>query len=318
MYTTSTTSSLITEQPLRSLFAPSWSRRTTKWPDSERSSGRELEPLDKSHKCWEIIGPVLDLSTRILSQVRELLNERHACLTEAEPIIAPVVFGLYMTGRRKEQSSPVLLFSCIRPLPRRRAKELVKESRILANYPAIRLADSKRPPQALELLKILGGETGSWANNTERHENGVQYIYCLPMDTRASGFPVLTKNKSGGFRKTTIGGIVVLSGKYYGLTAAHPFFESRFEGDREAESDPSDMECEFDTESESSGNEPDVLSNFPASYEYSKPIARNSQTSHGQDSISRPFPPVLSSRPHPTSLGVYLSLLALIVANEDR
>ena len=155
-----------------------------------------------------------------------------------------------MTGRRKEEANPTLLFSCSRVQPRRRAKEVVKQSKVLQDHPAIRLAHSKRPPQALRPFRLLVGPM----KRVER--GGVETfgeVYCISPVDRTCGVPVLISRKDGSFRKATIGGIVQLDDKYYGLTVAHTFVDDGFQSTGESDDDFSDMECSFDSDDDLSG-----------------------------------------------------------------
>ena len=222
------------------------------WPEPELSIGRELEALDSSHRCWDIKGPVLDLATRIYGAVQEELDLRSAYLVERERVHKPVLFQMYMTGRRSQDANPTLLFSCSREQPRRRAKEVVKDSGILREHPAVRLAHSKRLPQAPTPFRILVGSM-----KRIQTEGGGLFgdVYCISPVDRTCGVPVFTRRKDGSFRKATIGGIVQFGDTYYGLTVAHTFVhdESKFAEDGDDES--SDMECSFDSDDDFSTKE---------------------------------------------------------------
>jgi hypothetical protein len=231
------------------MFVPVWGRAKPKWPQPELSIGTELEAPDRSHRCWDIKGPVLELATSMYREVKRELDLRSDYLTAGEPIICHVVFGMYMIGRRKEEANPTLLFSCSREQPRKRAKEVVKESGILRDHPAVRLAHSKRLPQSRMPFRILVG-----------HMKGVSAgaidafgeVYCISPVDRTCGVPVFMRRKDGSFRKATIGGIVQLGDTYYGLTVAHSFVDDGFEINDASDDGSSDMECSFDSDDDDS------------------------------------------------------------------
>jgi hypothetical protein len=132
----------------------------------------------------------------------------------------------------------------------------VKESRILEEHPAIRLADSKRPPQALRPFRVLVGETRPFGSIETRPDQFLERIYFISPAERACGVPVLTRRKDGVFRKTTIGGTVIVGDIHYGITVAHAFLESDSKNSEDLEEESSDIECEFDDDSESAAANP--------------------------------------------------------------
>jgi hypothetical protein len=249
--TASTASSSVTQAG--SWFAPTWTWTKPSWPQPELSIGRELEALDRSHRCWDIKGPVLELATKICGAVQRELDLRAEYLVERERIRKPVLFRMYMTGRRKEEANPTLLFSCSREQPRKRAKEVVKESGILREHPAVRLAHSKRLPQAPTPFRILVGPMNKIAT-----EGGGLFgeVYCISPVDRTCGVPVFVRRKDGSFRKATIGGIVQLGDTYYGLTVAHTFVDDGFESAEDSDDDSCDMECSFDSDDDNSSEDP--------------------------------------------------------------
>ena len=236
------------------MFVPTWTWTKPAWPQPELSCGRELEALDGSHRCWEVTGPVSGLAKTIYGEVKNLLDLRSDYLIERERIIEPVLFSMYMTGRRKEEANPTLLFSCTRIQPRKRAKEVVKESGILKDHPAIRLAHSKRPPQALRPFRILVG------SSKDINQGGTfGEVYCISPVDRTCGVPVVMRRKDRSFRNATIGGIVQLDNTYYGLTVAHAFDDDTGEGASDSDEGFSDLDCSFDSEGDFS--EPEVPEN---------------------------------------------------------
>jgi hypothetical protein len=249
--TSSTASSSVTEAPRR-MFVPTWTWTKPSWPQPELSIGRELEALDSSRRCWDIKGPVLDLATKIYSLVQKELDLRSDYLVERERIRKPVLFRMYMIGRRQEDANPTLLFSCSREQPRKRAKEVVRDSGILREHPAIRLVHSKRLPQTPMPFRILVGSM-----EKIQAEGGGLFgeVYCITPVDRTCGVPVFTRRKDGSFRKATIGGIVQLGDIYYGLTVAHTFIDDDLENTEESDDDSLGMDCSFDSDDDFSAEE---------------------------------------------------------------
>jgi len=127
----------------------------SKWPEPHLSIGAQCNPLGRN-QCWEVIGPAREISGHIFEATRNLLNSRSDYLNEGEREQCMVVFGLYMVGKNKDKACPTLLFSCESKRPRRRAIELAKGEELLKAFPSIKLAESLRPPQSLEVPTLLG------------------------------------------------------------------------------------------------------------------------------------------------------------------
>lgn len=131
------------------------------------------------------------------------------------------MFGLYMIGDDGNRASPTLLLSCERKGPRQKALKLVKESRILSGFPGVRLAESIRPPSVIQAPVFLGG-----AENHLDSEEEPDIVYWSPSEFNC-GIPVHIRERIGldswSSYEATIGGIVCLDGRPYGLSTAHSF-----------------------------------------------------------------------------------------------
>ena len=127
-----------------------------------------------------------------------------------------------MVGRKKRKSNPVIFFCCDDVSTRVKARDAVKSSAIMKDYPAIRLGhvpfapESKARPVFLtrteETVLLEGEKNGQFRravfNPQAKSSNGVQII--------------IAGNTEYPFTTTaTVGGFISLKGKIYGLTAAH-------------------------------------------------------------------------------------------------
>lgn len=191
------------------------------WPSPHLSLGKKCSPFGRK-ECWEVTGPAQVISSDLFGAVRTLLNSRNEYLNEKEPKPCFIMFGLYMIGDDGAHASPTLLLSCERKAPRRKALKLVKESGILSEYPGVRLAESIRPPSVIQAPVFLGG--------AEEHLYVIEEdpdIVCWSPSKFTCGIPVHGRERAGpdsySSYEATIGGVVYLDGKPYGLSTAHSF-----------------------------------------------------------------------------------------------
>ncbi|KAH7416641.1 hypothetical protein BKA64DRAFT_636042 [Cadophora sp. MPI-SDFR-AT-0126] len=191
------------------------------WPSPHLSLGKKCSPFGRK-ECWEVTGPAQVISSDLFGAVRTLLNSRTEYLNEKESKPCFIMFGLYMIGDDGAHANPTLLLSCERKVPRRKALKLVKESGILSGYPGVRLAESIRPPSVIQAPVFLGGAEENLYVGEEDPD-----IVEWPPSKSICGIPVYGREQIGpdsySSYEATVGGVVCLNGKPYGLSTAHSF-----------------------------------------------------------------------------------------------
>jgi hypothetical protein len=81
--------------------------------------------------------------------IKKLLDARVDELEENDPVAGHIlVYRMYMIGKEEATARPTLLFSCQSARMRRRAIKFMKESRMLKDHPAVKMAESSTPPTA--------------------------------------------------------------------------------------------------------------------------------------------------------------------------
>jgi hypothetical protein len=231
--------------PFTMRLAVSRSPSVAPWPSPQLSLGDKCSPFG-SQKCWEVTGPAEAISSDIFAAVRTLLNSRTEYLNEKEAKPCFVMFGFYMIGDDEAHASPTLLLSCERKGPRRKALKLVRESDIIAKKPGVRLAESVRPPLVMQPPILLGSQRGT--RTVSPHD----ILYWHPR------IPVCGVSVYWGWvehqesfsenavylSRTTVGGIVCIGNKAFGLSTAHGF--CRQDINTAAPDDDSDFDFSFD------------------------------------------------------------------------
>jgi hypothetical protein len=241
------------------------------------------------NECWQAIGPAGEMYKELSKDIKRLLEERAEYIDEGEPVIKQITFRLYMTGRRRSCARPTIMICCERPIPRRRARELIKESAILDNYPGVILGDSSHPPdfaQSPVQLALHNPSTYGYPSAADT----LTTIFCQPSQDLC-GLEIFIGGKGGSapLRKATIGGILRSEDRYYALTVAHVFddvtaslqapkaIDFEFDIDEQSESETEDVEF---VEATSGGSRtPDSATVGHHFAPYNSPSG-NSSTSH--------------------------------------
>lgn len=228
-------------------------RKRIPWPSPELSIGEDwcvMPGLIMSRKCWEAIGPAREIMNQIYTPIRNLLQQRNEYLQEGTSTPRAIIFSMYMIGRTAETANPTIVFSCENKEPRKRARKIIEESRLLNDYPGVILGDSSRPPvlsrPAVPLASHgLGGESqvSSISDLSMEHRTS---IYYSPPIRHDDGISVSMRSATQEFRQATLGGFVCVGGKVFGLTVAHMLDD----GPEVSPSDCDAMEFSIDYEDE--------------------------------------------------------------------
>lgn len=188
--------------------------KQNQWQQPEVSVGESCGSLGMLGriKYWLVKdkSPVALAWKTISSQIRSYLEDQNEHLIFGD---SPLIFEIFMIGRKPENSSPTILFSCENKESRLLAIDLVHKKGILASYPGILMAGSSRSPRQLagEERDLLRLPLGVYLNGP----------------VSGCGISILVShNPKSPPRKATLGGILCIENQYYGLTTAHSFMET--------------------------------------------------------------------------------------------
>ena len=165
----------------------------------------------KGTQCWEAVGPAGDARNKLCPHIKELLENNEELLEQGEEKPRGVCFNMWMEGKNPAKSQPIIVISSKSRRQRTRAKELLKQSQLLEEYPGIKIKALEKQPA----IYSAGGQ----------EENAVQGdtlndIYIHNQSSDACGAPI----SFGGSRLATLMGVVMIGSVYYGLTAQHARF----------------------------------------------------------------------------------------------
>ena len=206
------------------------------WPDPERSIGRECSKIS-GLRCWEATGPALEIMNKLSIPIKEMLDNYQEILEQGELKPRAVSFHMWMIGTVASAANPTIVFSSKSRRQRTFAKVLLKESKLLDNYPGIRIKTLDKAPaiyQAADSNLNVDGE--------EVSDDG---IYMVDDSRGVCGSLVAFGNS----KLATMGGVILIDNVHYGFSAQH----ARFDYIRERQcltSEPADAPC-FDDDSDS-------------------------------------------------------------------
>ena len=220
------------------MFSKILSRRSEKscWQYSADAFGPLCTQVG-AQSCWFVAGPALALHDSIAAQVDDFLSRNQEEIIRGEAKATMVCWNLYMVGNNPTTARPMLVITSKSSRQRQYAKALLKESKLLEDYPAIRIRTVAKVPAQLK-----GGSTSSATSNSSFGSS----IFLAPGSLTLSGALVSV----GGKGLATVGGIVKIGATFYGFTAHHPGLGiSRWE-----EEDSADF-YDFDEDSDSDDDE---------------------------------------------------------------
>jgi hypothetical protein len=120
----------------------------SRWPDAESCCGVLLCVFDNKDKCWEATNGVRSAyNDSLRSAIDEILDDNEDHLGEDARYRPFFCHSIYMVGRKKKRSNPVIFFCCEDSPLRVKARDVIKANSVTRRYPAIRLGHTSFPPE---------------------------------------------------------------------------------------------------------------------------------------------------------------------------
>lgn len=195
------------------------------WPNATASIGPECLIVN-GLGCWQVVGPALEIMAKLSRPVEELLNKHQEDLEHGECKPSAISFNMRMIGSCPSSAIPTLVISSRNRKKRTLAKALIKQSKLLNEYPGVRVKTLDKKPAV-----YTGGE---------------DEVYILDDSHGLCGAPIIF-GRSG---IATMGGVLSIGGAQYGISVQHARFESiEEEGDGADENKLPCFDEDSDTES---------------------------------------------------------------------
>jgi hypothetical protein len=123
-------------------------RLVPRWPDPRSCCGVLFCVFENKDKCWEATNGVRSTyNDSLRSAIDEILDDTEDLLGQDARYRPFFCHSIYMVGRKEKRSNPVIFFCCEDAPLRIKARDVVKTSAIMRNYPAIRLGHASFPPE---------------------------------------------------------------------------------------------------------------------------------------------------------------------------
>ena len=176
---------------------------------------------------WDITGQGLEQTKSLKPAVKKLLDDHNDSLAQGQKVPVTVMFDVFMIGGSEISAAPTLVVICQQKGPRLAVIDVIRGSRVLDSYHGVRLGGCSQHPRYPGVYMPQSIATGPIAAGTMlpvgskvlcergvRHSMGGMRVY-------------IPQQRSGMFRKATIGGFLGLEKKHnswvLGLTVAHAF-----------------------------------------------------------------------------------------------
>jgi hypothetical protein len=216
----------------------SWTRglKDTKprWDNSQESTGTFYRKMGRDSSCWEAVGKARELFVLIAAEIKVYL-EKHS-----DPVPFPVTWTIYMIGRTRETSEPMIMFCCRDLCSRKQVRKTVEESGILNQHQDVTVGDASRPPDFDQLVQLadedlesvrLGLSNANLIPESIRVLDEKEYANKFAYAEQAGPFfgkPITVPiHKKDGIvssvRRATAGGVLRSGERSFYLTAGHVF-----------------------------------------------------------------------------------------------
>ncbi|KAH6672958.1 hypothetical protein B0J14DRAFT_60820 [Halenospora varia] len=180
------------------------------WPLPELSIGERSGSIGflGKYKCWKVKdkSPAHEIWKKVSKPILELLEDQFEHLEAKDQHLQIEIF---MIGKGIATACPTILFSCLTKTCRQRAMELVEKCSILAPYPGVRTAACSKMPRPLAKDMLPTPWLAGVYASGPVHQMGVS---------------ILVVRENGSLpRRATMGGIITLNKRRYGVTVKHVF-----------------------------------------------------------------------------------------------
>lgn len=221
-----------------------------KWDNPQASIGKQVAAT-RIKTIWEASGPALELfEQRIFHAIEETLNLNKEHLDSEEESSHTISFHLWMVGRKPESAQPTIIFTSKSAALRTKVVKVIKEDRVLAEFPGIALKSMNRMPaipmgyQSNSAFSSSGSAFPRSSTTNEINPFDIDMLQTSRTSRSAISGPSSVRDASpllvealaseqvcgtplliDGRYEATMGGIVKINDLYFGFTVVHsPLF----------------------------------------------------------------------------------------------
>ncbi len=169
--------------------------------------------------------------------IKDLLDKHQEILEQGELKPRAISFHMWMIGSAANAANPTIVFTSKSRRQRTFAKALLKDSKLLSEYPGIKIKTLDKAPAVYQ-----AAEAHLDADGNSISDHGIYMID----DSRGTCGSLVA---FGSSRLATMGGVILIDGVHYGISAQHT--RSSYLRDRQLlQNELGDVPC-FDDDSDS-------------------------------------------------------------------
>jgi hypothetical protein len=206
--------------------------------------------------CWEATGEVQRIyNCSLSSRINEILEDTEDFWAQSARCRVFFCHSVYMVGREKEKSNPVIFFCCENGSLRMKARDVIKANLNMSEYPAFRLGHTPLPPEFTARPRFATGngmQARQPSQEVVRLRNDLggpvphEVFLRSPTNVLCGVQVVIDGDRQGGhWIEATVGGVIALNGRVFGLTAAHGLLDDFRVLDKEDEEEDAQI-TEYD------------------------------------------------------------------------
>jgi hypothetical protein len=148
--------------------------------------------VPSENRCWEAVRPAKEQFGQVLEPIQNFLSSQHEQLSKGISARKALLLDIYMIGPTAEQARPTIIFTCENKTQRQLAQKLVRNSKLLDQYPGFSLGESARSLRLTMSPQPLGSD-GDATVKGERNLSEYLVFYSPPLE-EIYGIPIFIQN----------------------------------------------------------------------------------------------------------------------------
>ncbi|KAL2039882.1 hypothetical protein N7G274_007285 [Stereocaulon virgatum] len=118
------------------------------WPNPRDSLGSPCLSVDRL-QCWQATGPALEAIQKLVRPIKDLLDKHQELLEQGESKPRAIAFQMWMIGINADVAQSTVVFNSKSKRQRKYAKALLKDSKLLDEYPGVTIKSLDKMPAVL-------------------------------------------------------------------------------------------------------------------------------------------------------------------------
>lgn len=205
------THSLSWRQNLRESLPSMFEVKKPSWPNPQDSIGQECLNVKfvNGLRCWQVVGPALEVMEKLCVPIKDLLDKHQELLEQGESKPRAMSFEMWMLGALPTSAQPTIVFSSKSKRQRTYAKVLLKKSKLLDEYPSLQIKALDRMPAVYQSAERVPEANTSIASDND--------VFLADESCEPCGALITF----GHAKMATMGGVLLINGVHYGISAQH-------------------------------------------------------------------------------------------------